>query len=529
MSPSNYLGGMKLSSFLTALLLAFSFVVVAQTPVRVPMPLREVTVYRRDAELSHRTEHTFPIGITDVRLTGLSSGIQQKGMQIEVQGADLLATSLVKVAPRMTATDSLEAARKELRRLEAEREATTTEKEFLLHNKSLPVGEKEVYTVELQKGADYFHKRIFDLSVKLSELSDAITAQQVEVKRLQDRSNTRTASSQFEVALRLNLKRAGAVRLVISYVVAGSSWEPRHEIRLRDPGQPIEVVNRALVYNRSGLDWAGVKVTLLSANPNVGSLRPGLDPWELRTAANRFEEGRLDNYAVKGTKPGQNQSPADDAPTEGDDFTERFGVATDVTVVAGSTYLVPLGSATVAAEYEYLTVPKVDPGAFLVAKVADWEKLKLMADSAAVYLQNAYVGQTLLNASAYGDTLELSLGRDPLVKVTRSKRYDYSSKNLLGRRKVTLRYEIVAKNLHRSSINLRVLDQVPISQEEDIDVETLDLGGATLDKASGKLTWKMPLAANESRKLPFAFSIEYPQRKRGFLFMRAKTKSPKFR
>lgn len=513
-------------------------------PVRVAAMLREVTVYRSAAELRQTAERAVPAGTTELRLTGLAPNLLPAGFQVEVTGGELLSSALARVYPAMTSSDSLAAAEKKLYRLQAEYEAASIEKEFLLSNKMMPTGEKEVWTAALQKGATYYRTRIYDLSLKLGALTRTLAVQTARVEQLRGRDDTRrpTTATGLEAIVRVQAAAAGTVRFSLRYVVPGSRWQPRHDVRLREPGQPVQVINRGLVRNESGLDWNGVRVTLLSADPSVGALRPALQPWTLRYSGEALNEGRLDDYAKRTPTPGQpgvysaddrsGVRIGEDPAAEGDgsdDFSERFGVAEGVSVPTGSAQLVQLGTAEAPATLEYLTVPKLDPGVFLLAKVTNWEKLKLMADSANVYLRGAYLGQTYLNTRAFGDTLELALGRDPLVTVNRTKREDYNSKNALGRRTVKLSYEINVKNLHKTPINLRVLDQVPVPQEEEIQVEYTPAKGAVLDQESGRLTWQFALDPNESRKLPFSFEIEYPKNKKVNIHRNRRTYSPKFR
>lgn len=539
MPVPNYLGGMKLFPFLTTLLLGFSLVAAAQAPVRVPVTLREVTVYRSAAELRQTAERAVPAGVSEIRLTGLAPGLLSAGLQVEVEGAELLSSALVRLPAPVSTSDSAALAEKALYRLQAEREAASVEKDFLLQNKTVPVGDKESYTGELQKGAEYFRKRIYELTLKFGELDRTIAAKQLEVRVLRSRGQGTTAGN-LALDVQVRTPAAATARFRLTYVVPGSWWQPRHDVRLSDPGKPLEVVNRAVVHNASGLDWKGVRVSLLTANPSIGALRPALQPWALRYSGESLNEGRLDDFATRAkasaadrsAPAGNGRSSAEQSePSEEntDDFADRFGVAAEVSVPNGGAQLVQLGTAKAAATLEYLTVPKLDPGVFLLAKVTGWEKLKLMADSANVYLRGAYLGQTLLNTRAFGDTLELALGRDPLVEVNRTKREDYASKSGLGKRTVKLTYEIAVRNLHKTAIKLRVLDQIPIAQEEDIKVTFDPPKGAVLDKDSGRLTWQFGLNPSENLKLPFSFEIEYPKNKHVNLNRNRNVRSPKFR
>ncbi len=529
---------MKLLPLSTFLLLLTGLVgpAVAQAPVRVPMTLREVTVYSSSAQLRQTGERALPAGPSEVHLTGIAPSLISAGLQVEVTGAELLSSAVVVVVPPANPSDSLVIANTKLHRLQAEHEALAQEKDFLLHNKSMPTGEHAVWTAELQKGADYFRKRMFDLTLRLGELNRALEEQNELVKNF-GLHELPPVPERLMVVVQVNAASARTVGFSLGYGVPGSSWRPRHDVRLVDPGDSIQVVNRAVVRNETGLDWKGVQVTLMTVNPNQGALRPALQPWTLRYSGEAMNEGRLDDVASRAasanaarpkSQTGSTETDDDDTDTP-DDFADRFGVANGVNILKGTSQVVRLGTAKAAATLEYFTVPKLDPGVFLLAKVTGWERLRLMADSANVYLRGAYLGTTFLNTRAFGDTLELALGRDPLVTVNRTKRQDFNRKTVLGKRIVKLDYEIVVTNKHKATVQMRVLDQIPVPQEEEITVTYDAAKGAVLDPTSGRLTWEFALAPNASRKLPFSFEIEYPKNKSVNLHRNRRVSSPKFR
>ena len=59
---------------------------------------------------------------------------------------------------------------------------------------------------------------------------------------------------------------------------------------------------------------------------------------------------------------------------------------------------------TMPSVYAYSIVPKLDPDAFLMARVTDWEDMNLMAGTARVYFDNSYIGESYINPRATNDT-----------------------------------------------------------------------------------------------------------------------------
>jgi hypothetical protein len=88
------------------------------------------------------------------------------------------------------------------------------------------------------------------------------------------------------------------------------------------------------------------------------------------------------------------------------------------------------------------------------------------------------------------------------------------SKKLIGTsRKESFKYEIVVKNNKTVPINIEIQDQIPVSLESDITVESEDLSGAQLDTPTGKLVWKTGLGAGSAITYKLAFSVKYPKNK----------------
>jgi uncharacterized protein (TIGR02231 family) len=174
--------------------------------------------------------------------------------------------------------------------------------------------------------------------------------------------------------------------------------------------------------------------------------------------------------------------------------------------------LIQLTKYSLPASYEYLAIPKVEMSCFLMARVAGWNSLNLIDGTANVYFGNTYIGESQLQTRFMGDTLELSLGRDSKVLVSRQKVIDRSLKSFLGsKKKESFVYEIQIKNNQKVPVTVKLQDQVPISQLSEIDVEILDISGADLNETNGKLQWMPTILPGESKRYKVSFEVKYPK------------------
>ncbi len=168
----------------------------------------------------------------------------------------------------------------------------------------------------------------------------------------------------------------------------------------------------------------------------------------------------------------------------------------------------------VPALYKYYAVPKMDKDAYLLAEVADWEKLNLLPGDANIIFEGTYVGKSFIDPASTFDTLNLTLGRDRRVVVKKEKMMDYSSVKFMGSNKLQkFTYELTVKNNKKDAVRMILKDQYPLSTNKDIEVELLEDGGGSNNKDIGVLTWKLELAPGEVKKIRVAYSVKYPKDK----------------
>ncbi len=191
----------------------------------------------------------------------------------------------------------------------------------------------------------------------------------------------------------------------------------------------------------------------------------------------------------------------------------NFNINIPYTIPTGSDgQVVDIQSLELAASYKHFTVPKLSDAAYLVALVTDYDDKNLISGPANIYFENSYVGETYIDVNSTEDTIKLSLGKDNNVVVERKPVKELKSKSLLGtNRKEVFAYEISIRNSKKTPINITVEDQIPVSQNSQIEVETESVSGAEKNEATGQLTWRLDLKPAETKKVDFKYSVKYPK------------------
>ncbi|GAB4395893.1 MAG: DUF4139 domain-containing protein [Microscillaceae bacterium] len=184
----------------------------------------------------------------------------------------------------------------------------------------------------------------------------------------------------------------------------------------------------------------------------------------------------------------------------------------------GKTRLVEIKQHALQASYEYYAAPKLDPDAFLTARITDWEEYNLLDGEASLFFEGTYLGRTLLTPRQTGDTLEISLGRDKNVVIKRTAGKEFTKKQFIGNNQTLTRgWEITVRNQKAQAIDLVLEDQFPVSTMNEIVVERQDRGGAEENAETGRLTWKVSLKPSEERKVNFRYAVKYPRGKTLYL------------
>lgn len=193
--------------------------------------------------------------------------------------------------------------------------------------------------------------------------------------------------------------------------------------------------------------------------------------------------------------------------------TVNFEIRTPYTIKSDNkNYTVDIERYDLPAMYQYYSIPKIDKDAFLIAKIIDWEKYSLLEGEASVFFEDTYVGKTLLDVRYASDTLEISLGRDKKVSVNREKIKDFTTKQFIGNKKEETRtWKTTVKNNKNQQINMIVLDQVPVSTSEDIEVNVLNISGAIHDLETGEIKWEFSLTPGDKKELDLKYAVKYPK------------------
>lgn len=173
---------------------------------------------------------------------------------------------------------------------------------------------------------------------------------------------------------------------------------------------------------------------------------------------------------------------------------------------------IELGKYALEAKYDYLAMPKIDPAAYLKVSLTDWEDLNMLDGEASLYAGNTFVGRTIIQAENISDTLEISMGIDKGIVLSRKKLKENSQKSFIGKYKTESRnIEISVKNNKQVKSSILLKDQIPVSVNGEITISMKELSGGVLDEKTGLITWELVLSPGENKKVVFSYEVKSPK------------------
>jgi uncharacterized protein DUF4139/uncharacterized protein DUF4140 len=165
----------------------------------------------------------------------------------------------------------------------------------------------------------------------------------------------------------------------------------------------------------------------------------------------------------------------------------------------------------VECDYQHIAQPKVASEAFLIAKISDWGKLRLLNGEANVYMENTYIGKSKINVVNAKDTMLISIGRVRGVITERTKIKEYTENKFFSSNiKRMIGYKINIINNKDVAVSVKLQEQIPVSTSDDIEIELLQWSNASVNQETGVLEWEVELAAGESKEVVYVYEVDMP-------------------
>lgn len=513
---------------------------IAQVEKPVESKITSVTVFLANAQVTREVKTRIEPGKSTLVLSGLSVMIDTESIQAAGRGAftilgvshrqNFLSEQNTPKALKVL-KDSVAYYNNQLVLEQSQKDILNKEEQMLLANQRIGGNNQNITVAELKAMADFYRTRLGDIVMSRAKQDEKVRKISIRVAKLTQQINEldgQYSLNRNEILINVSAEAATAAELEINYVVSNAGWRPTYDLRAVNTKSPVQLSYKANVYQATGEDWKNVKLKLSSANPNQGGLKPELYPWYLDfykprpkfSAAGSVHRGAAPAEAKMAEEDEALSEPVVMAYTLADSVTTiqttlntEFDIAIPYTVNSGTKpTAVDIRNYEMKASFEYAVAPKLDTEAFLIAYGTGWEEFSLLPGDANIFFEGTFVGQTAIDPNNLKDTLAVSLGRDKRIVVKREKVKDLTSRKVIGTtQRESYTWEISVRNTKSEAVKLLVEDQIPVSQNSQIEITLVDVGGAQRDVNTGKLTWKLDLQPNETKKVTYKFEVKYPK------------------
>jgi uncharacterized protein (TIGR02231 family) len=153
--------------------------------------------------------------------------------------------------------------------------------------------------------------------------------------------------------------------------------------------------------------------------------------------------------------------------------------------------------------------------AYLVAELKNWEQYKLLSGEANVYFENKFIGKTFISEQSVDNLLRLSLGKDTRIVGKREGIENFKARKTIGSNiRESFGYKISVRNTKSETVKVVLEDQVPVSQDSDIEVDVEEVQGGAIEANTGKVTWTFDLSASQNKEFSLKYTVKYPKDKR---------------
>ncbi len=370
-----------------------------------------------------------------------------------------------------------------------------------------------------------------------------------------DAERNATPPKKLEVRIKVSAPTAAAPALLrVTYTVRGARWVPVYDARLdtggKDRKPALELVRRAEISQNTGEDWADTTLAVSTVRTAAGGNAPELRPLIVRyptpvssdrrcaafgqacgdlSVKRRFQRRRCsteDDLASRSrSRSGQRKAGGAAGRARGDagGFQVVFRIPGRIAVPAGQgSKSFRIASATIAPELAVHAVPALNENAFLQASFKHAEDAPLLPGRASIYRDGVFVGRSAMAPAAKDENWVQAQPRRRRRRSRSRARWSARPKGtaniLIGTSKTDEReFKTVVRNGHEFAMPVTIEDQLPVSENEDIQVEMLPVTtpptARDLRDRRGVLEWAFDAKPGEAREIKLGWRVRWPKEK----------------
>lgn len=512
--------------------------------------VRAAVIYPQGASTTREALLDLPQGAHELIIPGLPEGTDPATLRVLVDGATLGAVSLQQeraLPDSPVKSPELTQAEDEVRRLEdalaardaqvaaitAKADAAKDVIAFLMAlAESDAAGSQDISALAGTVGQQILQARqtIIAAEAEARQANQGRDDQQDELDRAKARLEALRTPDGDATALVLAVQGQGKPATIrITSMTDDAGWQPTYDVSLDRAAAAVTLERGLMVRQSSGEDWSNVRLQLSTAQPlgqaapsQLTSIFPYIADPQLQAAGSTADASyeMLERAYVGADAPmaaPASESIAQTALTGFQGQVVVYDYPTPVNLRNGADALrLPLDAARMEAKVLAEAIPRRDTRAFLVADVVNSTGTLILPGDATFHADGALVGRGALELTSAGDEMTLGFGPLNAILVERLLPQEMQGDTGIIRRSnerqetATLRI----RNLSDQDWPVRVIDQVPVSTQEDLRIDWSADPNPDVTDPEGKrglLVWDRQIAAGETDEISLTTTLRWPE------------------
>ncbi len=399
------------------------------------------------------------------------------------------------------------------------------EKEYLYSVKNHFLGSKYSYknsqvvvkkynVNEYKKVLAYLLSQLRDNSIKKIKISKKLDAVNKKINAINRKLRKFTGYSystikKKKVKIILTSSSTIPVNLRLSYINLNIEWKPSYDIRVFYSKKKTEFIGYGMVKQRSGEDWINTKLSYSTAKPAIMGFLPELKPlYASVVGKKRQAPGKF----------GYTSSISDDkVKTEKKVGSLVFHVPRRTTIPSdNSPHRTTISRQSFPVRFEYLAVPRFSPHAYLRAVGKNTMDHPILQGKLNIFIENSFVGSSYADNILPGEEFELTLSVNENIRVKRSleEMKIFNPGTFSSKRKAKFSFLIKVENFTKENIKMNVIDQIPVSKIEDIEIVDVTFSHKPVKKdKKGIIKWILNMKPGQKEHIKMEFYISFPKDK----------------
>jgi uncharacterized protein (TIGR02231 family) len=510
------------------------------TTISLPSQPKRVTLFEDRAEVLREAHGAVPTGRSKVLLMGVTPLIDDRSVQAKITGgsARLLSARVKRSISYQEVLGKEELGRLERtakeKHLAAEAAAMTLERALLFWRsqeeafrfwsdslkKAFQAADTSQWEESYQHLTQSLEKAFAE--VKAQE-KNSLDAQEELEKANASLSEGQRREQRYQVSLELELEsEASQVTLEVAYRTPCALWRPEHKARLLfDKSDPkrgeLEITTFATAWQITGEVWDDVALVLSTARP-ARQAAPPLVQDDLIALRKKTDDERRNIYIeareqnIANTGPERGARVLEEMPGVDDGGAPlQFSPAALVSLISdGRPFRVQIAKLTMPCVISRVLYPERAGVAHIKASATLQETMPLLAGpvrlARGVSHNDALVGRSRLAFVGAGEPFELGFGTDDGVRVRRQQHEQRDTVPVLGTQKLKRTIEIFLSNMSGETKALDIVERVPVSEFEEVEVLIVEEGNFRMDK-DGLVRQHLKLHANETKQLRLVYEV----------------------